>query len=259
MTTQGLSARRVPAVTGADWWRRAGKTRDLPHAPQEAARAQTPRWGRPQGARMHHYLSSYAAADNRPEMNTVGSPAGSCTNVNMTGAQCMVRRPVPGKSIGLPLQMPSPGSKERHGCDEQAACSLVPRRERGHDENIDACNGRSSGADKACANAGGGQCPSYPHPPWTRQPSSKSAAERQTRPGTHIRATRAMSGAQGASRGSRMTANRGARLQHRKIMPGDVATPSEQVMCVDAKAKSGKLQTHLMPPKNRESRSCVHK
>jgi hypothetical protein len=94
----------------------------------------------------------------------------------MAGAQCMVRRPAPGKSIGLPLRMPSPGSKEGHGCDEQARvlARTLPA-ERGHVENVDACNERRSGAgsemrsgaEKACANAGGGQCSSHPHPQWT--------------------------------------------------------------------------------------------
>jgi len=94
----------------------------------------------------------------------VGSPAGSCAN--MTGAQCMGRRPAPGKSTGLPLRMPSPGSKEGHGCDEQARvlARTLPA-ERGHVKNVDACNERRSGADKACAKAGVGQFSNLPHPP----------------------------------------------------------------------------------------------
>ena len=62
----------------------------------------------------------------------LGTPRGSCDS--MTSTQRMVTRPDPGKPVGLPMRMPLPGSK---GC----ACSLVPARaEKGHVENIDACN-----------------------------------------------------------------------------------------------------------------------
>ena len=64
--------------------------------------------------------------------------------------------------------MPSPGSKDGHGCEDQArVLARTSPAERGHVENVDACNERRGGADKACANAGGGQCSSHPHPPWT--------------------------------------------------------------------------------------------
>ena len=131
-------------------------TRDLPHDPQEAPRAQTTRWGRPPGARTAPLPFLLRGRRRQsPEMNMVGSPAGSCANT--TGAQCTVRRPAPGKSIGLPLRMSSPGSKEGHGCDEQARLlARTSPAEQGHVENVDACNERRSGADKACANAGGG-------------------------------------------------------------------------------------------------------
>jgi len=107
------------------------------------------------------------------------------------------------------------------------ACSLVPRQPSEAASKTCVCIKRRSGAEKACGNAGGRQCLSHPHPPWMRQPSSKSSADRQnsTVHAAYGLCARCQVLKEPVGRRSGIV-NRGARIQHRKI--SNVTTPRER-------------------------------
>ena len=165
-----------------NWWKRAGKTRDLPHAPQEAARAQTPRWGRPQGARMHHYLSSYAAADTR-HREYGWKPRGILRQHD--------RRAVHGQApcsrdihSAYRCGCPRRGRRRDTTAINRRACSLVlvPRQpSETMSKTLMPAMREGAAQIRLVRMQAAGSVPAS-HPPWTRQPSSNASAERQNLP-----------------------------------------------------------------------------